>query len=378
MQTILYFIRTGFPGRQAHTVQAVSNTHALAAAGCDVHVFAGRTQKVSDDELLKWYGLSPHPNWHFHPVPFLLKKGWRPNSSSMLLWAYRFSGLRPDPKSTIVYTRQTKICRLVAQSSLSRFIHVHEVHDLKDVSEKGPEGIPGHWEYYELSRVRGLVCVPQPCVEILRKRLSHPRPILWLPNGGTPDPDPWTDCERRDGILYVGSLFPYEGFDTLLEMMQKLPEGKLTVVGGNPASALEAAKARAAEMGVAGRIRFVGFVPPGEVQSYLRKAQIVVAPLRDNMHNRWAMCPMKLIQYMGSGAAMVVPRFPTTEPLLKHPDEALLVRPDDPAALAAAVGRLLGERDWCKKMAEAAYRRAVEYSWLARAEKLVRFFGTLL
>ncbi|MBE7557579.1 glycosyltransferase [bacterium] len=331
--------------------------------------------------LLAWYGLAPCPNWHFHPVPLLLKRGWLPNSSGMLLWTYRFSGLARslDPKSTIVFTRQTKICRLVSQSPmLRRFTHVHEVHDLKDVSERGPDGVPGHWEYYEIGRAHGVVCVPAPCVEILRRRIAHARPILWLPNGGTPDPDPWSDWEKREGVLYVGSLFPYEGFGTLLDVMQRLPEGRLTVVGGHPESALAAAKARADEMGVADRVNFVGFVPPGRVREYLRRALVVVAPLRDNPHNRWTMCPMKLIQYMGSGAAMVVPRFPTTEPLLAHPHEALLVRPDDPAALAAAVGRLLGEREWCRKMAEAACRRALAYSWPARAQKLVRFFDAVI
>ena len=373
MSTVFYFVRTGLPGRQAHTVQVMQNAHALARAGCDVHLFAGRTEAIPAEALLDYYGLPPHERLHLHAVPFLLKQRGRPNSSRMLPLAFRAWRLRHRlPEDAVVFTRQTKIAALIQKSGASRRLpHVHEVHDLKDISRIGPPGTPDHWEYPVLAGCDALVSVPAPCAAILGERTG--RPVLWLPNGVTPDPDPWTDYERREGILYVGSFFEYEGFPTLLDMIDRLPDTRLTVVGGNPAAAFAEAKARATELGVADRIHFTGFVPPGKVREYLHRARVVVAPLADIPHNRWSMCPMKLVQYMGSGAAMVAPRFPTTEPLLAHKEEALLVRPDDSAALAAAAGMLLREPQLARQLAEGAYSRAQEYAWDTRGVRLAEW-----
>lgn len=78
-------------------------------------------------------------------------------------------------------------------------------------------------------------------------------------------PNPYMPCGRdamatRDGGygLYVGSLAPIKGVGVLLEALKDVPGHELHVVGGGSEEDVAALKARAAVLGVAGRVRFCG------------------------------------------------------------------------------------------------------------------------
>jgi len=61
--------------------------------------------------------------------------------------------------------------------------------------------------------------------------------------------------------------------------------------------------------------------------------------------------------------------------VLRHEDNALLVDPDDPAALAAALGRIASDRALAVRLARRAFEDAAEFSWERRAERLEAVFA---
>jgi glycosyltransferase involved in cell wall biosynthesis len=83
--------------------------------------------------------------------------------------------------------------------------------------------------------------------------------------------------------------------------------------------------------------------------------------------------PLKLFEYMASGCAIVVSDLPVLREILAE-DEAAWFQPGDPKGLADAIRQLAGDPVLAKNMGERLAERAKEYSWQARAGRLLQTF----
>jgi len=61
--------------------------------------------------------------------------------------------------------------------------------------------------------------------------------------------------------------------------------------------------------------------------------------------------------------------------VLRHEENALLVPPDDPEALARGVQRLLTEPGLGDRLAQAASGEVTRYGWIERARGIVEFMA---
>jgi glycosyltransferase involved in cell wall biosynthesis len=78
---------------------------------------------------------------------------------------------------------------------------------------------------------------------------------------------------------------------------------------------------------------------------------------------------------MAAGRAIVATDVGANSRLIEHGVHGLLVPPDDPAALAAAVGALLADRDLACRLGTAARERAREqFSRAAMVRRFEDFF----
>ena len=167
-------------------------------------------------------------------------------------------------------------------------------------------------------------------------------------------------------VLCFGLLRPYKGIDVLLEAWRGIEGAELWIVGA-PRMDLAPLQAMAPP-----RVRFVPrFVPDPELPAFLRRAALVVLP-----HTRVDQ----------SGAALAALAF--GRPLLLtdvggFPDlaatgAAALVAPGDPAALHAALARLLADPDTLAAMgAAAAAAAAGPYSWDAIGRRTLQLYTEL-
>lgn len=199
-------------------------------------------------------------------------------------------------------------------------------------------------------RADAVVTVSHALERELVTRLGWPAErITVIPNGVALDP-PLAAAGELVGTL--SSFAPVKGLDVFLEAAAALasgrPEARFALFGDGPEGA--ALRARARELGLDGAVSFPGRVP---ARSALARLAVLVLP--SYMENG----PLALLEAMAAGVPVVATRVGGV-PELAPPGTAQLVAPGDPAAIAAAIGRLLDDPGLARAQAEAARRHVEE------------------
>ena len=199
-----------------------------------------------------------------------------------------------------------------------------------------------------------------------------PERVARIPHG-TFDAPPASPIEPPTGrtLLFFGLIREYKGLDVLVRALTDVPDARL-VVAGDPLDPIEPIRALAAELGVEGRIEWrLGYLPQEEVEGLMRDAALTVFPYKGGESASGA-----LATALGHGRPAVV-----TDVLGEAVEEygaGLVVPREAPAALAAAIRRLLEDPAELEQAYEgtAAARRGL--SWGAIAEAHERLYSDLL
>ncbi|HEY0624388.1 TIGR04063 family PEP-CTERM/XrtA system glycosyltransferase [Sphingomonas sp.] len=145
---------------------------------------------------------------------------------------------------------------------------------------------------------------------------------------------------------FIGSFYDYEGLDDLIAAMPALvaarPRARLLMVGGGPME--ERLRAQAAASSAAAAIHFVGRVPHEQVERYYSLIDLLVYP-RKHMRLTDLVTPLKPLEAMAQRRLVAASDVGGHRELIRDGDTGTLFPPDDPAALAAAVARVFGDRE---------------------------------
>lgn len=141
-------------------------------------------------------------------------------------------------------------------------------------------------------------------------------------------------------VGFVGTMNRWQGIDVLGEVVTLVLEGRsdvrfLLVGDGEKGGELREACARA---GCAGDVLFTGRRAHGEIPALIAAMDIAILP--DS--NRYG-SPMKVFEYMAMGKAVVAPRVPPVEEVVRDGETGLLIPPGDAKALRMAVERLAAD-----------------------------------
>lgn len=190
-----------------------------------------------------------------------------------------------------------------------------------------------------------------------------------------------TDVRTRLGIpaaapvlLFVGRLLPAKG---LLDVIAALPaitarhDAHLVVVGDGPTRA--AAAARAAALEVSTRVHFQGQIPEDAALDFYCGGDVLVFP---TYHAEGF--PMVVFQSLAAGLGIVTTRIRATADHLHEPANALFVPPRDPAALAAAVIRLLEDPELLGAMRRNNRERARRFDRSAVAARFAALYNDMV
>src|SRR5690606_22095355 len=193
-----------------------------------------------------------------------------------------------------------------------------------------------------LARFDGVIAVAAPQVDRLRAEGVDPQRIHLVPNAWAPTESlPAAEARAALGIPldvlhlgWVGRLSPEKGADLFLEALALVPDLPLVASIVGDGSQRQALQERAASLGLGNRVRWQGSLPAAG--RYFRAFDGFV------LSSRTEGTPMVLFEAMAARTPIVAAEVGGVPHVLSA-NEALLVRPQDPGALAAALRQLASD-----------------------------------
>lgn len=186
-------------------------------------------------------------------------------------------------------------------------------------------------------------------------------------------PHPETRAQVRDQlgvsdnpmIIFVGSFYPWHDVATLLaafaQVLATYPDARLVLVGDGTQRHIM--MQRAVALGIDHAARFVGIVSHSEIPQVISAADVAVAPYPKMDRDLW-LSPMKLYEYMASGAPIVASAIGQIIDVITDGKNGLLVPAEDPTAMASAIKGLLGDPALRSQLGSRARNDAVhKHSW---------------
>jgi glycosyltransferase involved in cell wall biosynthesis len=153
------------------------------------------------------------------------------------------------------------------------------------------------------------------------------------------------DGPRHDGpvIAALGRLHPNKAFDTLIRAFARLDDGTLWLAGDGPDR--QALAALAAELGVAERVRFLGWQE--DPQAVIRGADLFVCPSRHEPFGN------VIAEAMACGKPVISTSSHGGTELIEDGVNGVLVPVDDAGAMADAMRQITGDKALAGRLAAA-------------------------
>ncbi len=236
-------------------------------------------------------------------------------------------------------------------------------------------------ETWVLRRAHAVVCICEGLQREIRGRGVRAEYVSVVPNAV--DLHRFSPIGHRDAELaqrlglasgpvigFIGSLYRYEGVDLLLEAMTRLrhtwPALRLLIVGGGPEEIRLKAKIR--DLRLQDCIFATGPVPHQDIARYYSLLDLLIYPRRRTRLTEMV-TPLKPLEAMAQGKPVLASDIGGHRELIRHGENGLLFRPEDPEATASAIDRTLaspaaltaitaaarhyveGERSWNRSVA---------------------------
>lgn len=174
-------------------------------------------------------------------------------------------------------------------------------------------------------------------------------------------------------LVVTRNLEPIYGIDTAIRAMallaEKHSEAHMSIAGSGPEAGRLKELARV--LGLEGRVAFTGRLDPDQVAALYRAATVFLNPSRvDNM-------PNSLLEALSAGVPIVTTDVGGIPYMVEDGRTALMVGPDSPEALAAAVSRIISEPALRATLVDEGGERAARYTWNNVGPQWLGLYGRL-
>lgn len=174
---------------------------------------------------------------------------------------------------------------------------------------------------------------------------------------------------------FTGFVRDWHGVDRVVRWLASAgapPNAQLLIVGDGPARAELEALSRS--LGVAARVRFTGVLDRSDVPRHAAAFDVALQPAVTPYAS-----PLKLMEYLVLGKAIVAPRVPNLQEVLVDGDNAVLFDAAIDGAFEAALTRLCADPDLRARLATGARATIgrLELTWDANARRVVALAAAL-
>ena len=233
------------------------------------------------------------------------------------------------------------------------------------------------WKY--ASGADRLIAVSRHARDVLGTGGVPPERIAVIPDAADPDPPPFAQgpsLRARIGappeallVTTIASTAERKDHPTILRASARLrprvPSTRWVVMGGE-GPALEALREAARAAGVGSRLHYLGFLP--DARARLDESDVFALTSRSEALGS------AILEAMAAGVAVVATRAGGIPEVVEHERTGLLTPVADPAAVAAAIDRLLDDRALATRLAIEARKRLPAYDAANAAERVAEVY----
>ena len=172
-------------------------------------------------------------------------------------------------------------------------------------------------------------------------------------------------------LVVTRNLEAIYGIDTALRafsrVLQSFPESRMTIAGSGPQ--LSALQSLAGELQLASSVEFCGRLEINDMAALYQSAHVMVNPsLVDNT-------PNSILEALASGVPIVTTDVGGIPYLVENEKTALLIPPQQPEAMAAAILRVLNTPQLARALSDAGLAAVKQYTWAEVKEKLFAVYA---
>ncbi|GAK49770.1 glycosyl transferase, group 1 family protein [Candidatus Moduliflexus flocculans] len=391
---ILYLANARIPTEKAHGLQIVKMCEAFARQGVDVELvvpFRQQSEQMRQVESL----------WEYYDVTTTYPIKRLPSPDFI-----RYDRYLPARIMTLLYMLQSLLFAIMASVTTRKAEGVYYTRDWYALFVlaimKRWHGKPIFFEAHEmhgashaklltwlLRRGNGLIVITQALQTYYAQFGVAAEQIIVAADGLDQrrlTPQISRDAARTELdlsltskiVCYTGHLFRWKGVYTLAEAMRHLPEDyRLYIIGGMTKDR-QALQQFIAEQHLP-RITLIEHVPYHAVPRYLAAADVLALPnSAEQAISRDCTSPLKLFEYMAAQRPIVASDLPSLREVLRHEQNAYLVTPDQPHALANGIQHVLNDQTLRTRIVETAYTDVQAFTWDGRAKNILAFLRTAI
>lgn len=226
--------------------------------------------------------------------------------------------------------------------------------------------------------IHGLVAVSETARQSLARYFDGPYRII--PNGidtdfFRPDVPPLPQFgDPRPRVLFMGRFEPRKGLKYLLmampEIVRRVPDVQLVVVG---MGLFGYSYKGYLDKEVEEHVHWAGLIPGEERPRYLRSCDVYCSPAIGSES-----FGIVLLEAMATGTPVVASDIPGYRNVVTPDRDGLLVPTRDPDALAAAIVRVLRDRELAQRLRDAGLKRAREFAWPKVADRVESLYEEMM
>ena len=329
-----------------------------------------------------WAGMPEGPRWTLIDARGPGSLAWMP--LHLLKEIVRLAVLRASGRLDLLHinvagrastARKIVLGEIAHLLGLPTVVHLHDYDYAGDLARRGP--VMRRLVRRLFGRARRVIVLGERDRRTVVERLGvRPERTIVLHNA-VPDPGSPPARAGRPGpvrLLFLGHLDERKGVPELLAALAR-PElrarpWRLVMAGGGERARF---RAEVTAHGLGERVELPGWLPHERIYELCREADIFVLPSHAERQ------AMSLLEAMAHGLAIVTTPGGAHLEAVTDGVEALLVPPGDPAALAAALVRLIDAPELRARLGDAARRRYHEGFAIERyARRLAALYAAVL
>jgi glycosyltransferase involved in cell wall biosynthesis len=273
------------------------------------------------------------------------------------------------------FLRKSLVLWIARMSGCKTIFHLHGA-EFREFATQEAGRLLRRWIRHTLERSSVVIALSESWAQFLRA-FAPGATVAVVPNA-VPLPALPAGADGEGGgeagrILFLGRVEAGKGVYELLAagaaLADRFPDLRI-VIGGE--GDLEGVRRRAAALGIGARVELRGWIDAQARAAELARASVFCLPSHAEG------LPMALLEAMAARKAVVACSVGGVPEALRDGDNGLLVAPRDAGALAAALGRVLGDRALRARLAQRA-RATVEqhYSTEVMCGKLSAIYREL-